>query len=333
MPIEKLHPTALFKRHQLLIATLVAASAVVAAMAAPGVAAPPEKDPVIAAVGDIACQANTSGDSEGACRSGEVADLIESLAPDKFLMLGDMQYENASTREIENVYSQQFADLFDITAPAPGNHEYGTEGAQGYFDYFGAAANPPKGYYSFDLDAWHIISLNSDVCGDDPGCGPGTPQYEWLKSDLASSKNFCTMAFQHHPSKDWRPYQKWVEDDGTTQYGGSETAPYVDMWKLMDGAGVDVLLAAHNHIYQRWAPQDADGFASEDGIRQFTVGTGGRSLYPFGPKPKPENLVTTQNKAYGVIEMTLHKRSYDYRWVPVAGEPGGFTDEGTFSCV
>jgi len=230
------------------------------------------------------------------------------------------------------VYAVQFADLKDITAPAPGNHEYGTEGAQGYFDYFGEAANPPNGYYSFDLGAWHIISLNSDICGDDPGCGPDSPQYQWLEQDLASAKNACTLAFQHHPSKDWRPYQKWVEDDGTTQYGGSETEPYKAMWELMDQAGVDVLLAAHNHIYQRWAPQDVAGNFDPEGIRQFTVGTGGRSLYPFGPSPQPENLLTTQNKSYGVLEMTLHKRSYDYRWVGVPGEPE-FVDEGSFDCV
>jgi hypothetical protein len=203
-----------------------------------------------------------------------------------------------------------------------GNHEYGTDGAQGYFDYFGDAANPPKGYYSFDLGAWHIVSLNSDICGDEPGCGPGTPQYEWLQEDLHRSRDSaCTLAFQHHPRYDWRPYQKWVDDDGTTQYGGTETEPYIEMFDLLDRAGVDVLLVGHNHIYHRWAPQDGEGNFDPDGVRQFTVGTGGRSLYPYGPKPRPANLQAAQRKAFGVLEMTLHPTSYDYRWVPVPGDP------------
>ena len=135
------------------------------------------------------------------------------------------------------MWDVQLGHLKPITAPAPGNHEYGTEGAQGYFDYFGAIANGPRGYYSFDLGAWHIVSLNSDICGDDPGCGPGTPQYEWLQADLRrSSDSACTLAFQHHPRYDWRPYQTWVDDDGTTQYGGTETEPYVEMFDP-DGDG------------------------------------------------------------------------------------------------
>jgi hypothetical protein len=288
----------------------------------PAAVGSPTSDPVIVAVGDVACQSLSQGDGEGACRSDEVADLITSLDPDRFLALGDLQYNNGTLAEFQRVWDVQFGHLKPITAPAPGNHEYGTEGAQGYFDYFGTAANPPQGYYSFDLGRWHIVSLNSDICGDEPGCGPGTPQYEWLRADLRSSRDSaCTLAFQHHPRYDWRPYQKWIDDDGTTQYGGTETEPYVEMFDLMDRAGVDVLLVGHNHIYHRWAPQDGEGNADPDGVRQFTVGTGGRSLYPYGPKPRPANLQAAQRKAFGVLEMTLHPTSYDYRWVPVPGEP------------
>ena len=312
------------------VSCLTLASAV--ALAGPAGARPPAPSPEIAAVGDIACQSLTPSDGEGACRSDEVADLITDLGPDRFLALGDLQYQNATTREIERVYDVQFGHLGPITMPAPGNHEYGTEGAQGYFDYFGAVANPPEGYYSFDLGTWHVVSLNSDICGDEPGCGPGSAQYEWLEADLARSGAACTLAFQHHPPHDWRPFQKWIEDDGQTRNGGSETEPYVELWDLMDAAGVDVLLAAHNHLYQRWAPQDADGARDPNGITQLTAGTGGRSLYPFGPKPRPANLLATQNKAFGVLTMALHATSYDYRWVGLPGDPA-FRDSGTRHCV
>ena len=298
---------------------------------APGAAAT-EHDPVIVAVGDLACQSLTHGQGVGACRSGEIADLIRDIDPDRFLALGDIQYNNGKLSEFLRVWDVQFGDLGEIIAPAPGNHEYGTTDAAGYFAYFGAAAHPAHGYYSFDLGEWHIVSLNSDICGDDPGCGPGTPQGDWLRADLAANADAtCTLTFMHHPRYDWRPYQKWMVDDGTTQFGGSETAPLVPLWDVMYDHGVDVVLNGHNHLYQRWAPQDADGNAVSDGAIQFTVGTGGRSLYPFGPPPMPENLDATQNKAFGVLQMTLHADSYDYGWVPLAGEPA-FEDAGTVAC-
>jgi hypothetical protein len=215
--------------------------------------------------------------------------------------------------------------------PAPGNHEYGTEGAQGYFDYWGSAAHGPEGYYSFDLGAWHVVSLNSDICRDDPGCGPGTPQYDWLSADLAANDAECTLAFQHHPVFDWRPWQRFVDFDDPRPNGGSETAMYLDLWRLLDGEGVDVMLVGHNHIYHRWAPQHANGERAANGIRQFTIGTGGRSLYPLGKKPRPGNLLALQNKAFGVLQMTLHDDGYDYAWVGLPTDPA-FEDSGSVAC-
>jgi hypothetical protein len=308
----------------------LALTALVAGTTAPAPAgqAVPPPDPVIVAVGDLACQTLTQGQGTATCQSGAIADLIRAIAPDRFLALGDLQYEKGALEEFLRVWDVQFGDLFDITAPAPGNHEYGTPDAAGYFAYFGAAAAPPFGYYSFDLGDWHIVSLNSDICGDEPGCGPGTPQHDWLADDLAASNAKCTLAYMHHPRYDWRPWQKWIEDDGTTQNGGSETEPLVPLWELMVGEGVDVVLAAHNHLYQRWAPQDAHGNAVSKGTLQFTVGTGGRLLYPFGRPPMPQNLEVTQNGAHGLLKMTLHRASYDYEWVSAPGQPA-FEDAAT----
>jgi len=316
-----------------LAALIAGATLLVSALAAwpvpPGVAAASPGDPVIAAVGDIACQSFSQSDGEGACRSDEVAALITRLAPDRFLALGDLQYNNGKLKEFLRVYDRQFGHLEPITMPAPGNHEYGTEGAMGYFEYFGAAAHGPEGYYSFDVGAWHVVSMNSNVCGD--GCGPGTPQYDWLAADLAADHAACTLAFQHHPVFDWRPWQKFVDPDDPRPNGGSENAMYLDLWRLLDDEGVDVMLVGHNHLYHRWAPQHADGERAADGIRQFTVGTGGRSLYSLGKKPQPENLLAVQNKSFGVLRMTLHDESYDYSWVGLPTDPV-FHDSGSVDC-
>ncbi len=215
----------------------VAAIAATTFLAAAAQAGP--RDPVVVAVGDLACQALTHGQGEGACRSGEIADLIRSIAPDKFLGLGDLQYNNGKLTKYMRVWDVQFGDLRGITAPAPGNHDYGTPDAAGYFAYFGPVANPPVGYYSFNLGKWHIFSPNSPICGGDVGCGPGTPQYEWLAADLAASN----------------------------------------------------------------------------------------ALYPYGFGSMPENLVTTQNKSFGLLKLTLHRDSYDYEWVTLPGD-AAFADSG-----
>jgi hypothetical protein len=128
------------------------------------------------------------------------------------------------------------------------------------------------------------------------------------------------------PRYDWRTWEKFVDPDS-----GSEVIDYIDLWALMDARGVDVVLAGHNHIYHRWGPQDAFGTRDPNGVRQFTVGTGGRSLYPLGKKPRPANLVAVQNKAFGVLELTLHPSSYEFRWVGLPTDPL-FRDAGSFAC-
>jgi hypothetical protein len=313
------------------IAFILSSATVFVTLATTAVTAAPPVDPKIVAVGDIACQSFSQGDGEGACRSDEVAALITDLAPTRFLALGDLQYNSGTLDEFERVWEVQFGHLNGITAPAPGNHEYQTTGAQGYFDYWGDVARGPDGYYSFDLGAWHIVALNSDVCGDEPGCGPGSPQYEFLAADLAASNAKCTLAFQHHPPFDWRQWQKWVDPDEENPNGGSEVVDLLPIFDLLDREAVDVMLVGHNHIYHRWAPQDVDGTRDPDGVRQFTVGTGGRSLYPLGKKPRPANLLAVQNKSFGVLEMTLHAGSYDYRWVGLPTDPV-FRDAGSVTC-
>lgn len=320
------------RRTAFVTSVLLLAGAALASGPAQVAAAPPAPPPRIAAVGDIACQSFSQSDGEGACRSDEVAALITSLDPDAFLGLGDLQYNIGGLDEFLRVYDPQFGHLNPITYPVPGNHEYDTTDAQGYYDYFGDRAYGPLGYYSFDLGTWHLVALNSDICRDEPGCGPGTPQYEWLRADLAANDDaVCALAFQHHPTFDWRQWQKFVDPDADNPNAGSENEMYFPMWRLMDRLGVDVQLNGHNHIYHRWAPQNADGVRTAAGIRQFTVGTGGRSLYPLGKKPRPANLLAVQNKSFGVLEMTLRPGAYDYRWVGVPGERA-FRDAGSFAC-
>ena len=196
------------------------------------------------------------------------------------------------------MWDVQLGHLKPITAPAPGNHEYGTEGAQGYFDYFGAIANGPRGYYSFDLGAWHVVSLNSHTAMNE-----GSPQLAWLRADLQRSRATCVAAIMHLP---------------LVSSGPNGDNPSVrELWRALVDAGADLVISGHDHLYERHARIDQEGRSSARGMRLFTVGTGGATLYRSGGGMRP----TTEAKAivWGVIKFTLLPNSYRWDFITVDG--------------
>jgi acid phosphatase type 7 len=272
---------------------------------------PPEVDgrPVVVAAGDIGDCAR-EGDEETA----RLVDGIEGTV----LTLGDNAYESGTSADFAECYDPTWGQFKARTLPSPGNHEYETAHASGYFDYFGrAAGDPDKGYYSYDLGSWHIVALNSN-CGEGViRCGPGSPQGRWLEEDLAANdEEACTLAYFHHPlftSGAYRPGIEWVGR----------------LWEILYAGGVDVVLNGHDHNYQRFAPQDPGGRTdNEDGIRQFVVGTGGRSHYQISHPIA--NTEVYNDDTFGVLELTLHPKRYDWEYVPVKG--GTFSDSGVARC-
>ena len=101
-------------------------------------------------------------------------------------------------------------------------------------------------------------------------------------------------------------------------------------WEMLYHAGADVVLNGHDHHYERFAPQAPDGtLDSRQGIREFVVGTGGKNSHrAVGPAKVNSEIRNAQT--FGVLEVTLHAKSYDWRFVPQDG--GSFTDSGTASC-
>ena len=304
-----------------IVVTLVLAGSSVIDVPHDAVAAP--ADPTIAAVGDIACK-NPPGNNRKACQYDDVARLIESGSYARFLPLGDVQYEAGALKDFRQNYDVYFGGLLSITEPVPGNHEYGTADAAGYYKYFGTRSHGPDGYYSYDLGGWHLIALNSAICPAGVGCGPGDPQYKWLKADLAAHQNVCTLAYWHHPRFDWLKYQK---ADWTDDYEFQPSAPF---WRLLYAAGADVVLNGHNHNYSHWLPMDAAGnFDPDHGITQFIAGTGGRNLNAFGgPQTRPSTFLTGQSDEFGFLELTLHPTSYDYLFRSTLGKQSTFIDQG-----
>jgi hypothetical protein len=304
------------------VAVLVLSRTVAAlALTDPGLALPPPvPDPVLAAAGDIACDASvpefhaTLG-SGTACQMRSTSDLLLALQPSAVATLGDNQYQNASVAGFAASFDPTWGRLKPQIRPAIGNHEVERDpAAAGYFQYFGAAAgDPTTGYYSYDLGAWHIVVLNGN-CAQVGGCGPGSPQERWLNTDLASHPTLCTLAYWHQP--------RW-----TSGLHGNNPL-YGTFWQDLYRAGADVVLNGHDHDYERFAPQDPSGrLDTARGIREFVSGTGGSRFESLRTKqPNSEALSQT----FGVMALTLHATSYDWRFIPQAGKT--FTDAGTTNC-
>lgn len=262
--------------------------------------------PVLVGAGDIA---------ECASQNDELtAGLIDRI-PGAVFTLGDNAYETGAPTEFALCYDASWGRHKHRTRPSAGNHDYETPGAAGYYGYFGEAAGDPlKGYYSYDLGRWHVVVINSN-CYEVEECDRAA-QERWLHEDLVAHPAPCTLAYWHH----------------TRFTSGEWHGPAYELqpvWAILYDAGVDVVLSAHEHNYERFARQDPEGRADpRRGIRQFVVGTGGRGLYPLGP-PAPNSEVRN-DETLGVLELTLHSSSYDWRFVPAGAAT--FTDSGSDRC-
>jgi hypothetical protein len=288
----------------------LAVATAVAAPALPGAAAPAAaaSSPTLAAAGDII------GDCTGSsCGYQKTAAVITSLNPTTVLALGDVSNRSGSASDYTSRFNSSWGVFKAKIRPVPGNHDYGAPGAVNFFNYFGAAANPPRGYYSYDVGTWHIIAINSN-CSEVGGCQAGSAQEKWLRNDLAQHPAACTLAFWHHPR-----YSSGV--------GGNNTS-MKDIFQDLYNARADVVLSSHSHDYERFALQNNASQRDANGIRQFVVGTGGSFFTSFG-SIKP-NSQARNNNTFGVLKMTLGASSYSWKFVPVAGKT--FTDSGTRTC-
>ena len=307
------------------LAALLGCSRADAPTSARGLATPPvtaaaaSGDPVVVAAGDLVCGTGTS--SSDPCRHAASANLITAIAPAAVLLLGDIQYENGTLSDFNTYYNPTWGAHKAITRPAVGNHEYQTAGAAGYFDYFngvgvqtGPAGDRSKGYYSFDVGTWHLIALNSN-CNSIGGCGAGSAQEQWLRADLAAHPSTCTLAYWHHPRF------------SSGSHGNNSSMQAI--WQALYDHRADLVLAGHDHDYERFGPQTATGVADQTaGIRSFVIGVGGKEMRGFGTVRA--NSERRSSAAIGVLKLTLHPTSYDWEFVPIPGH--SLTDAGSAAC-
>jgi acid phosphatase type 7 len=240
----------------------------------------------------------------GATRTGQMLDGLSGT----LLALGDLAYMQGTAANFRDCYDPAWGRHLDRTRPVPGNHEYETAGAASYYDYFGDQAGPRGlGYYAFTAGSWRIIALNSELPKT-----PGTAQNQWLRTELETNRSTCTLAYFHRPLFSSGP--------------NGNNLDMRDLWRVLEEFGVDVVLTAHDHLYERFAPQDIDGRATANGIREFIAGTGGAHLYTPGPiKPNSESRASV----YGILAMSLSPNSYQWDFASVDHT---FRDTGSGAC-
>jgi acid phosphatase type 7 len=276
-------------------------------------AVPAASPPLLVAVGDLACSPETPRTAV-ACHQAATSALALRLRPAAVALLGDTQYQVGALSAYRQSFAPTWGRLRPRLHPAVGNHEYLTADATDYFTYFGRSAGPRgRGYYSYNLGAWHLIVLNSNCLF--VSCRAGSPQERWLRADLAAHRNRCVLAYWHHPRF-------------TSGFHGN-TLAVAPLWNALYRAGADLVLTGHDHDYERFAPQTPSGRRDPvRGIREFVVGTGGVNHYRF-VRLAP-NSERRSSSTFGVLALTLRPGGYSWRFVP---EPGAlFTDAGSDTC-
>jgi acid phosphatase type 7 len=271
---------------------------------------PVEQTEVLVGAGDVVgCQ-----NPQGALATGK---LIEKI-PGTVFVLGDLVYDAVTLEQFQNCYGRSWGKFKARTRPAPGNHEYRGRNAIPYYQYWGGQAGPPgKGYYSYELGAWHVVVLNTN-CDAVGGCAAGSPQDEWLRQDLADHRGSCIVAYGHHA----------LFSSGFFRFHAAHPE-LKRLWEDLYAAHADLVLAGHEHSYERFAPQDPEGRPdSQRGIREIVAGTGGRSHYPLG-QASP-NSEMRNDDTFGVLKLTLSPQGYAWEFIPEEGK--SFRDVGSGVC-
>ena len=274
----------------------------------------PIPDAVLLVAGDIAA-CSRDGDSATAA-------ILERYPDARVQTLGDNAYDKGTARQF-GCFHDTWGVAYDRLQPALGGHDYMTEGAAGYFGYFAerlapfapTANRPTMGWYAYDLGAWRIIVLNS-ICDRIGGCDAASPEVAWLRDELATTPAPCSLAVIHNPR---------------FSSGRKENEPRVQpLWEELQNAGVEMVLSGDNHAYERLAPLTPTGERDPSGIRQFVVGTGGRSHYSFTEGAIHPDTEARDDQTFGVLKLTLSDGSYGWQFLPEAGK--SFTDAGQQEC-
>lgn len=279
---------------------------------------------VLVGAGDIAWCSTSPDDSTGKLVKDIVGAYQARTIPVVVFTAGDNAYPRGTHRDYTNCYDPAWGGpLKGITRPAPGNHEYQSRDAAGYYRYFGAAAGTAgKGFYHYDLAGWDVFSLNSEVLQKAAGATLGTyqrlakEQESWLTERLNGRSTDCTIAYWHHPRWNSGPYGNNIRMDS--------------LWRMLYSSGAEIVITGHEHLYERFKPLGPDTTVNEAyGITEFVVGTGGADLRAFKSGLNPGISEKRIHDKYGVLVLALEADRARWRFIATTGET---VDEGTVDC-
>ena len=240
-----------------------------------------------------------AGDIARSARQGTgTARLIASLDPDAVLALGDNAYDSGTYQDYLKNYDPSWGRFRSITRPVPGNHDYEDHDGAGYYRYFAEQVHGAE-YYAWTAGSWRMYALNCEI-----ECGSGSAQLTWLRKDLAQHPDMPALAYVHEPRYTCSTHH----------------APFTGLdpiWTALQRGNGRILLAGHNHAYERFAKQDAGGHRAADGLRQFVVGTGGAGHYAL--RPTCRNRLAADDQHFGVLQLRLSAHSYTWQFIAVGG--------------
>ncbi len=270
--------------------------------------------------GDISCDEERRvtygvGALGSQCGTEATATLAELLNPDAVLALGDLQYEGASSSDFKQFYDPTWGRLKAKTYPVRGNHEYVTNAAAGYVDYFGPLS---PSYWTTNAGSWRIIAVDSWCQGLlYAGCSTTSPQTVWLTKQLqrAHEEGRCSLVVMHHPFVSSGP-----NATPTTQY----------LWKAAVDGGADLVMTGHDHHYERFAPlTDTGAVATSGGTPLIIAGLGGAPTYAL--RETAPGSQATDNREHGVVSLTLTPLGYTSEFVSAVD--GLRSDSYTGTCT
>lgn len=264
--------------------------------------------PVVVAVGDIACPPGAERTTTS-CRQEATARLAAGFDPRRVLTLGDQQYEDGALSAYRASYAKSWGALRPVTRPVPGNHEYNTDGASGYYTYFRRQQPGAPGYYAFDVGSWRVYALNSNC-----GAIDCAREVRWLDRNMENHPRRCTVVTMHHPRY------------SSALHGSNSSVK--PLWQTALRHRTDLALAGHDHSYERFRRMNASGRPSRTGMVSFVSGTGGKTLYPW--RSQAPGSVARFNSTFGVLALRLGKGRYAWQYRTVRGR---VVDHGTGRCV
>ncbi|HEY2296318.1 MAG TPA: metallophosphoesterase [Jatrophihabitans sp.] len=263
---------------------------------------------VVVAAGDIACKPG-SRVTRTRCHQMGVARLIGRLHPRALLALGDLAYPAGTQPAFDHAYGPSWGRFKSITHPVPGNHEYGTPGAAGYYGYFGPRATPLRphcriwcpGHYSLRIGSWHAVALVTNCDEPEGNCRWIPSQTAWLRRDLNRHRFRCTVAYMKNPLFS----------------GGFGATPQVrPLWRVLQAHGVDLVLTGHAHNYQRFVRLTPSGRRSAHGITEIIAGTGGDRLFTLA---RTRHQAARINHRFGVMRLALGRGHWTSEFVTERG--------------